>query len=58
MEYFVIYDNHDNIVAYCENLKELSAFVNRPLRELKYRFKNSSIYQVQIPKVFNIYKFI
>ncbi len=57
MEYFVIYDIDDNVVALCDNLCELSLFVNRPIRELRYRFKNKNTFQIQIPKVLNIYKF-
>ncbi len=57
MEYFVIYDLNDNIIAYIDTLEELSAYVNRPLRELRYRFKLKNIVQIQVPKVLNVYKF-
>lgn len=57
MEYFVIYDVNDNVVALCENLEELSLFVDRPIRELRYRFKFKNVFQIQLPKVLNIYKF-
>lgn len=57
LDYFVIYDLNDNVVAFCEDLKELSLFVNRPIRELRYRFKYKNIFQIQVPKVLNIYKF-
>lgn len=57
MEYYVIYDLNDDIVAYIDTLEELSIYVNRPLRELKYRFKLKNIVQIQSPKVLNIYKF-
>lgn len=58
MDYYVIYDLNDNIIAYCDNLDELSKCINRRKRELKYRFKNKDIFQVQMPFVFNVYKFI
>lgn len=58
MDYYVIYDLHDNIVAYCDNLDELSKCVNRRKRELKYRFKNRNIYYIQFPYILKIYKFL
>ena len=58
MEYFVIYDKSDNIVAFCEDLDELSKFVNRRKKELKYRLKNKNTFQIQVPFVLTIYKFI
>lgn len=57
MEYFIIYDSNDNIIAYIDSLEELSTFVNRPIRELRYRFKLKNVFQIQLPKVMNIYKF-
>lgn len=56
--YFVIYDLNDNIIAYIDDLVELSIFVNRPIRELRYRFKLKDTFQIQSPKVYNIYKFV
>lgn len=58
MEYYVIYDKNDEIIAFCENLDELSKFVNRRKKELKYRFKNKNVYNIQIPNLLKIYKFI
>lgn len=58
MEYFVIYDKSDNIVAFCEDLDELSRFVNRRKKELKYRLKNKNTFQIQVPFLLTIYKFI
>lgn len=58
MDYYVIYDLNDNIIAYCDNLDELSKCINRRKKELKYRFKKKDIFQVQIPFVLNVYKFI
>ena len=57
MEYFVIYDKNDNVVALCENLEELSRFVNRRKKELKYRFKNKNLFYIQVPSLLKIYKF-
>lgn len=57
MEYYVIYDKYDNLVAYCENIEELSNFVNRRKRELKYRFKNKNVFNIQVPNLLKIYKF-
>lgn len=57
MEYYVIYDKDDNLIAYCENIDELSNFVNRRKRELKYRFKDKNIFNIQVPHLLKIYKF-
>ena len=57
MEYYVIYDVNDNIIALCEDLDELSKFVNRRKKELKYRLKNKNIYYIEVPKILKIYKF-
>lgn len=57
MEYYVIYDKNDNLIAYCENIEELSNFVNRRKRELKYRFKNKNVFNIQVPNLLKIYKF-
>ncbi len=57
MEYYVIYDKNDNIVALCEDLEELSKFVNRRKKELKYRLKNANTYCIEIPILLKIYKF-
>lgn len=40
MEYYVIYDLCDNIIAYINDLDELSKFTNIEKKKLKYRFKN------------------
>ena len=57
MEYYVIYDKNDNILAYCENLDELSKFVGRRKKELKYRLKNKNLFNIQVPNLLKIYKF-
>ena len=58
MEYYIVYDKNDNIIAYCENIEELSKFVNRRKKELKYRFKDRNIFNIQIPNLLKIYKFV
>lgn len=59
MEYYVIYDLLDNVVAYIDNLDELSKFTNIEKKKLKYRFKNRDflnyIYDNSYRK---IYKFL
>ena len=40
MEYYVIYDRNDNIIALCENLEELSLFTNLKKKYLKFHLKN------------------
>ena len=57
LEYYVIYDKDDNLVAYCENIDELSKFVNRRKKELKYRFKNRNLFNIEVPNLLRIYKF-
>lgn len=57
MEYYVIYDKNDNLIAYCENIEELSNFVKRRKKELKYRFKNKNLFNIQEPNYLKIYKF-
>ena len=57
LEYYVIYDKDDNLIAYCENIDELSKFVNRRKKELKYRFKNRNLFNIEVPNLLRIYKF-
>ena len=57
MEYYVIYDKDDNLIAYCENIDELSKFVNRRKKELKYRFKDRDIFHIEVPSLLRIYKY-
>ncbi len=52
-----MYDKEDNILAFCDNLDELSKFVNRRKKELKYRFKNKNLVYVQVPNLLKLYKF-
>lgn len=57
MNYYVVYDKDDNIIALCDDLDELSKFVNRRKKELKYRFKDRDMYYIQVPNLLKIYKF-
>lgn len=58
MEYFVIYDNNDNLVCYIDSLEELSSFTGSLKKTLKFRFKNNDFIRVIVDKVIlNVYKF-
>lgn len=58
-EYFVVYDDNDNIVCYLHNLFELNKFLpNYRLRDLKRRFINNDFIQINVDKQrLNVYKF-
>lgn len=59
MEYYVVYDNEDNIICYLDNLFELNRFLpNYRLRDLKRRFKNNEFIRIIVDKsILNVYKF-
>lgn len=57
MDYYIVYDKNDNIIAFCENLDELAKFVDRRKKELKYRLKNKNEYHIEVPNLLKIYKF-
>lgn len=59
MDYYVIYDMNDNIIAYVDSLDELSRFVNRRKRQLKYDLKRRDSIQIQdgICNTLKIYRF-
>ncbi len=61
MEYYVIYDIDDNIVAYLEDFKELKKYLpNYRDRDIKRRFLNSCNNFIQIiidNNLFRVYKF-
>ena len=57
MDYFVIYDKNDNLIALCENLDELCKFVNKEKKILKFRFKTKDVVYVKVPNLIKIYKF-
>ena len=58
MNHFVIYDLCDNIIAYIDNLEELSIFTNLRKKQLKYKLKNKDvIYYIYDNSYRKIYKF-
>ena len=59
MEYFVMYDNNDNVVCYLDNLLELKNILpNYRLRDLKRRFFNNDFISIIVDnQLFNVYKF-
>ena len=58
MEYYVIYDLNDNVVAYIDTLDELATFTNLRKKQLKYKLKNKSfIYYIFEDTYRKIYAF-
>lgn len=60
MEYYVIYDLYDNIIAYCDNKIELSCFLNLRVKDINYKFKIAKLdYIISLldNKKVKIYKF-
>lgn len=58
LEYYVIYDLNDNIIAYIDTLEELAIFTNLRKKQLKYKLKNKSfIYYVFGDTYRKIYSF-
>ena len=59
MEYYVIYDNNDNIIAYIDNLEELSSYTNFKKKYLKFHFKNRNylnyIYDNSYRKIYKFF---
>lgn len=55
--YFVVYDNNDNIVAYIDNIEELSCFVKRRKRQLKYKFTKQNCVYIEDKNLLKVYKF-
>ena len=59
MEYYVIYDLNDNIIAYIDNLEELSSYTNFKKKYLKFRFKNRNylnyIYDNSYRKIYKFF---
>ena len=58
MEYYIVYDKNDEILAFCNDLDELSKFVDVKKKFLKFRFKTNDFIYVKIPNIVKIYKFI
>lgn len=40
--YFVLYDMHDNIICYLDNVVELSKLIKVPRYKLNYYFRNNN----------------
>lgn len=60
MEYYVIYDLNDNVVAYCDDIVELINFTKLRLKDIHYKFRKNSFNYVFIiinKKKYKIYKF-
>lgn len=57
-EYFVIYDLHDNIIAYVKDLDDLAEFTGCRKKQLKYQFKSSNCVYYHFYNTYRkIYKF-
>ena len=48
--YFILYDNKDNIICYFNNYEELSKYINYTARKLVYEFnfRNTNIINIII----------
>ncbi len=58
MEYFVIYDLNDNIVAYCDNIEELITYTGIRKNNLRSRLKIKDYYYYLNNDSYNlIYRF-
>ena len=57
MNFYVVYDKDDNLVAYIDSLEELCSFVNRPINYLRFHLKDTDLFYIQKPKLLKIYKF-
>ena len=55
--YFVVYDYWNNIVAYIDDIDELSKFVNRRKRQLVYKFKTQDCVYIEDENILKVYKF-
>ena len=59
MEYYVIYDLKDNLIAFFDTLEELALFTNLRKKQLKYKLKEREfIYYTYENTYRKIYKFI
>lgn len=59
MEYYVIYDLKDNLVAFIDSLEELATFTNLRKKQLKYKLKDTEfIYYTYENTYRKIYKFL
>ena len=58
LEYYVIYDLKDNIIAYIDSLDELSLFTHLKKKYLKFHFKNREyLYYIYDNSYRKIYRF-
>lgn len=58
MEYFVIYDLNDNIIAYCDNIEELLKYTGVRKNNLYSRLKAKNYYYYLSNDTYNlIYRF-
>lgn len=58
MEYFVIYDKNDNIIAYCDNINELISYTGIRKNNLRSRLKTKDCYHYLNGNTYNlIYRF-
>lgn len=58
MQYFILYDNNDNIVAYFDNKIEMCNFTGIRFRDVNYRFKNKNFIKVVIDNIlYKLYVF-
>ncbi len=58
MEYYVIYNLNDDIVAYIDTKKELSNFTGLRIKDINYKFKNRKFINVVINEAFyKVYNF-
>lgn len=44
MEFYVIYDKYENIIAYCDNIEELISYTGIRKNNLKSRLKTKDYY--------------
>lgn len=60
MEYYVIYDLEDNVIAYIDTKNELGAYTGLRIKDINYKFKHS-LFEYILVDIFNnrykIYKF-
>ncbi len=58
MDYFIVYDLNDNLVAYLDNIYELVSYTGLRIYDINYKFKDHDFIISRISKkTFKIYKF-
>ena len=59
LEYYVIYDLKDNVIAYLDNLDELIAYTGLRKKQVVYKFKlKEFLYYISGNSYLKIYKFL